>query len=253
MPGTMSGPPGTVSGVVPEPVRTVRFINPPGIPPSAFGVPTIRGTKFNGGMALSFQPNTANGTVGRTRLEREDFASDEEFGAYLWAKGTVGEVLLGRMFFQPQPPRRVLDGHMPLAVSNAHAKNLPEDACHLDAVLFNDQTSLVEGILEVKTTMTNKSSFKLRGMCGKYMHLAEANGIPLWFGVVRLKSDFPKEILTRSPEDFIENTDLSPFVSEAFVFARSEFEFTDHRIHYVAGAEPVFASSPSPKRGGEVG
>jgi hypothetical protein len=142
---------------------------------------------------------------------------------------------------------------MPLAISNVHAKNLPQDACHLDAVLFNDQTFLVEGILEVKTTITTKSKFELRGMCGKYMSLAEANGIPLWFGVVRLKADFPKEILTCSPEAFIEKTDLSPFAIEATVFARSEFEFNDNRIRHAAGAKPAFTWSPSQEHGGKVG
>src|SRR5438309_2198017 len=112
-------------------------------------------------MAMANRVEETAGFEGaKNRLGPEDFASDEEFGEYRWAKGTVGEVLLGRLFFRPHPPKRVLDGHMPLATSRANAKNLPPDACHLDAVLFNDQTSLVESILEVKTTITNKRKFE---------------------------------------------------------------------------------------------
>ncbi len=180
---------------------------------------------------------------GRRVYHREDFASEEAWGDYCWAKGRVGDALLGRLFFDPKPPRVVLDGHDPLVESGARPKNFPAEAFHLDAVLYDPKAESVEGIMEVKTTVTASTRSRLNGACGPFMRVAD-RGIPLWFGVVRLKSDFPKEIVGPTPEEFLDRTGLAPHVSEAVVYPRKGFDFSAREIWVKPGAATAFRWAP---------
>ncbi len=185
---------------------------------------------------------------GRRVYRRGDFASEEEFIEYRWAKGRVGEVLLGRRFFDPKPPRMVLDGHDPLEGSGVRPKNFPSEAFHLDAVLYDPKARLVEGILEVKTTVTASTRFGLNGACGPFMRLADEQGIPLWFGIVRLRADFPKEIVGPTPEEFLSHTGLLPYVSEAVVYHRGGFDFNAREVWVRPRAAPAFRWTPKDGR-----
>ena len=174
----------------------------------------------------------------------EDFTSEAEFVKYRWGKGRLGETLLGREFFRPRPPRRVIDGHDPIKLSAVYPRNFPDDAHHLDAVLYDGRSRRVEGVLEVKTTTTASERFELRGACGHFMRLAEEKRIPIWFGIVRLRSDFPKEIVEMAPETFVKEHDLSPFVLEGIVYQRATFEFTENDVWLHPGAVPEFRWTP---------
>ena len=76
------------------------------------------------------------------------------------------------------------------------------------------------------------------------MRLAEEKQIPIWFGIVRLRSDFPKEIVRIPPERFVKEHDLSPFVLEGVVYQRATFEFTENEVWLYPGAVPEFRWTP---------
>ncbi len=164
--------------------------------------------------------------------------------------GRVGELFLGKAFFRPVPPRVVLIDEFLIA------KNLPREAWDnvADVVLYNQATNCIEGLMEVKTTSRNTSTFRIMiraDGCSwlRAAEFAEANGVPVWLGVVRLKEPLPYRRtpaggrdpgVAISPDKFIKTGALSSYVSEAVVYDLDGFGMDDHKIRIKPQARPVY-------------
>ncbi len=121
--------------------------------------------------------------------------------------------------------------------------------------------------MEVKTTSRNTSTFRIMiraDGCSWFRaaEFAEANGVPVWLGVLRLKEPLPYRRtpaggrdpgIPISPYDFIKTGALSRYVSEAVVFDRRGFGMDEHKIRIKPEARPVYrlegGSSPPSRNG----
>lgn len=176
-------------------------------------------------------------------------------GRSTWWKGCLGEILAGVAFFQPEPPRRILE-HQTLGCARcAPARNVPPEDWHrhCDVVSYDEREMVVEGVMEVKTSARRGNVFPVSGSGGlnpvSWFHtvdVAERQGIPTWFGVVRLKRDFPEDARLVHPGVVARYADLTDFISEIAVYPRTAWQLTESRIRLKPDSEPRFRSEFPP-------
>jgi len=168
-----------------------------------------------------------------------DELTENEYKAFSWIKGEMGQHIVEKKFFSNLDKEiEIIDGHKPHIFSNfdPHESYKPQ---HLDIVGIDRRNNEMKFICEVKTTITTNKVFSANGLCMFFMEKAKEKNIPIHFAVVRLNRDLDKRIIKScnaegecEVDEELYNAEFEYFLKNAKIefYNENEFEMKNNKF-----------------------